>query len=713
MRLELSASRFDSLCESRAFLGDFNDWNQTRRSKEGIMNLKERIKRIKQSSKVENRSRFCSGNTAEGAASPEVLIVFIHGWNSRADSCWLDLLADLDGHLGEMRPDILLFAWPAKLWHHSYYAEGAKHLVETLRDSKYARYRQILFVVHSAGGLLIKSTFLEFWSALETKASTEHLSSLPWSVLTRSRFIVNLAVPHDGASTTLLGLARILPIRLLAESAWRLLEVFTKFKFAAQGDFGLGRCGLTLELTDRSKLRVLPRDFQTMCRDLDAKKLPRAVSVDFQGRQDASIKQLLDIASDDTHKVSLTSSSEPVGTDARYSTNLAIAYQPANQVSKGWTGALVSYKLSLFPGGHSFFTIKNEKTLVASRLFDVLRYATFSHCGLLADRQFWTLHFLEREVRVKSMAETQRDYHPRGTFQDEINKISQYKAVEILTAIRGGIGSPHAYVITGQAGVGKTTCLRRFCLNRALEVLQGEAGSKPLPVYVPVFRYRGAVTLDKIINWWSEFACEQARALFHSGNIPVSERNEAYWKKALAPEQIFDSFRQGAIWLVLDGVDECIAENPNVNASDFDALIRQVLDMQNNKPLIILGIRVSVTFAVYQQHSKSESEGYRCYEIRPPKMEEVLDKGCDPALVNVLKLNMTRAGSRTTSAIESPLLAAWYDDNILRKLNQALTDGNFSEAWLFDEVLRSRIRQNRNIREENVDSAVEPIPKPL
>src|SRR5579872_362721 len=119
-----------------------------------------------------------------------VLLIFIHGINSNARVCWESLpqyvLSELVTDV-----DVLSFQYPAGIVSNTSIQAAAQGLHTLISELVLRmRYKELIFVAHSAGGLVVKQMLV-----LDFNARRE--------VLKRTQKIFNFGVPHAGSTSGL------------------------------------------------------------------------------------------------------------------------------------------------------------------------------------------------------------------------------------------------------------------------------------------------------------------------------------------------------------------------------------------------------------------------------------------------------------------------------------------------------------------------------
>jgi len=148
---------------------------------------------------------------------------------------------------------------------------------------------------------------------------------------------------------------------------------------------------------------------------------------------------------------------------------------------------------------------------------------------------------------------------------------------------------PVRAVVTGEAGVGKSTVLRLLTRRLCSDFLAGDADA-PLAVFVPLYftaitadrvakaadaAARGRVLVDLVLEWWTEWV----GSLTFGGAVSV--------------EWVRGRLKKEPVTLVLDGVDEFFTNHPAIGVADFRHMLSHLSAdyEQNHRLTILLGVR--------------------------------------------------------------------------------------------------------------------------
>jgi len=162
---------------------------------------------------------------------------------------------------------------------------------------------------------------------------------------------------------------------------------------------------------------------------------------------------------------------------------------------------------------------------------------------------------------------------------------------ELLTLARSQHQRPLAIVITGDAGVGKSTVLRMAARHLCSEFITNNGAV--LPVLIPLYfaslpperlavldtevseDRRGRVFHDILLGWWCDWF------------------NDITYAKAIGIEWIRAHLRSEPVMLILDGIDEFITNHPTLGISDFQQMLAFIGSeyRQNGWLTVVFGVR--------------------------------------------------------------------------------------------------------------------------
>lgn len=164
----------------------------------------------------------------------------------------------------------------------------------------------------------------------------------------------------------------------------------------------------------------------------------------------------------------------------------------------------------------------------------------------------------------------------------------------LLELSQQGHQHPPCVVITGDAGVGKSTVLRRLTRKLCSDYLDTPDGDVALPVFIPLYfvileserlqrmdypavPHKGELLHDLLLDWWCHW----------SGNIT--------YQGAMRRDWLVRRLQTEPTLVILDGADEFLTNHPALGPADVQMLLHYMTTSyaQNQRLSIVLGVRSS------------------------------------------------------------------------------------------------------------------------
>lgn len=166
---------------------------------------------------------------------------------------------------------------------------------------------------------------------------------------------------------------------------------------------------------------------------------------------------------------------------------------------------------------------------------------------------------------------------------------------DLLVFARSQHQRPAVMVVAGDAGVGKSTVLRMAARHLCSELVASSDGGAVLPILVPLYfaslssdhlaaldaeasqDRRGRVLHEVLLDWWCKWF------------------SDITYPDAIGVEWLRARLRSDATVLILDGVDEFVANHPTLSTLDFQQMLAFLgTEYRHNSWLaIVLGVRVT------------------------------------------------------------------------------------------------------------------------
>lgn len=443
-----------------------------------------------------------SNNAVSNRAN--VLLVYVHGLFGDAGLTWKHMPAWV---LERAKTDmaVISYAYPTQIWQRTSIDEAA-HDLKTWIESEFVDFQHLLFVTHSTGGIVVKKMLVD---------SFQHSSvSTIWQ---KTRQVVNIAVPHHGGSAYLTwGLNWIYQL---------LYPLFGPALIATRGgsqgkkDWGRNRIIPILQWNN-AWLKQLENTFIQSFQTCYSDGIGRPGLVELVAESDESVRHVLD---DHRMLIRLRGTHKSVKIPRRQ--NAPVVEIVADIVSQ-YTSSL---DLTV-----AYFTMQ--------RIRQVHEAARVQHLIGMAD-------YDETVCMNKS-----RIFQRSGN-QAEVCHL-------ICKEINQRHERAHRMVVTGQAGVGKSTVVQEIAWRLAQQYLV-RPNESALPLFIPLQQITGDFFEDQGLNWDSLWQWWLA------------------WVQRLYPAEVCNmawlqsKFRSDAVCIILDGVDDFLRNHADLNLSVIVRLFRK------------------------------------------------------------------------------------------------------------------------------------------
>jgi HEAT repeat protein/energy-coupling factor transporter ATP-binding protein EcfA2 len=211
--------------------------------------------------------------------------------------------------------------------------------------------------------------------------------------------------------------------------------------------------------------------------------------------------------------------------------------------------------------------------------------------------------------------------------------------------------------IIGEPGAGKTTLLGELAE-------QLPKNSPNLPICIRLADLRESTIKDYLVNNWLEKAVE------HIEPVPQSVTPEII-------ESLKQLFRQGKVWLLLDGVDEMAATSP----IEALAKIREQLTDWVGKARVVLTCRLNVWDAAIS-NTLTDFDTYKTLEFEPDDVDKFICQWFEQASQDEKRRNSgnetywLEQGKRLQQQLKEP-----GKDNIRRMVRNPLRLSMLCQSW--------------------------------
>ncbi len=582
------------------------------------------------------------------------LLVFVHGLFGDASATWGKMPSWVLEN-ANLETTVLSFSYLSKPWHRASIPQAAYDL-QTWIETEFAEFQHIIFITHSTGGLVVKQ--------LLQPGDKIQLSTGLWE---KTRQVINIAVPHAGGSlilTTVLNVFYALGYPLLA-------PIFGVIRFLSQGKKDWGRNQIIPAVQWRNRwLLELDHQFSNFLQMSLESQRPTPVIVDICAESDQSVP----LSSDHSRRrIVIRGTHKSVKIPQR--SNAPIVGIIANIVRQ-------------YPQDISL-------TVVAQTL---LRITEVNHA-----ENFEALIGNSTEIESPNNSNSVPTAMT-GTFGSQ---------AEICQLVADGVTTtrdcPVRIVVTGTAGVGKSTVLRMIAWRLARDYLASPCNT-PIPLFIPMQQItisdnsEHAYSWEGLWAWWLN------------------------WAQSLCPEEnctmawLEQKFESEHVAIILDGLNDFLVNHPSIGLSTIVKLLRLAVHRysSNTKLSIVVAIRNDIhgldrladnPSATYQILPLSQQQAIETFPACRFWLLSVKDKKLLEKLLTPLVLNNYRpptnelleSNTLTQASILNRIIETFLRNS--RLVGTRLTNTNFVElehlfialsivAWLFFYRSRGEIHKD-------------------
>lgn len=468
----------------------------------------------------------------------KTLLVFVHGLFGDSRHTWGTMPAwVLENAAIDM--DVISFSYPSKLWQRCSIALAAEDL-RTWLQTEFAGYRNILFITHSTGGLVVKQTLKDDFSGEESSAFAENFDfTSTQSIWIRTRRVINIAVPHRGGSRF---------VTLVTRVVYRILYLFMApflglIRFVTQGNKDAGRNRILSELRwHNPKLLKLEEEFTKQQEIAADKDFPYPMVHDLYAKSDLSV---------------------PIAEDRKQ-------------------------RDIYFRGTHKSVKVPNRASdPIITIVSDMVRPYGLQEELTVVEYTLSRIALVDRATGTQSLIEHSEDDSEQGndlptaTVDSGIVGTQSDICRSVLQAAKGISEYPPRIVVTGSAGVGKSVVLRRLAWRLGCDYLEDPGNDKFLPLFIPLQQ----VTIsDPSVNsyswslmwqWWIRWTSE----------LTSGQHGDFQWLE--------HRFHHHATVIIIDGVDDFLVNHPTIGLPTLVNVLRDGVTRfaANSKLSIVVGIR--------------------------------------------------------------------------------------------------------------------------
>lgn len=472
--------------------------------------------------------------------SSRCLVVYVHGLFGDAGSTWGEMPRwVLENACLDL--DVISFSYPSKVWQRSSIAQAAYHL-HTWLETEYVGCRNVIFVTHSTGGLVVKHLLNQGFPSLDQQNEHhgfDYASSS--SIWMRTRRVINIAVPHWGGTLAMTILTSVVYPLFYCLSAPLLL--LTKVLTQGGKDWGKNRIITGLSWKNRW-LRQLDIQFSTHLEKSKGMGFPAPLVDEICAESDQSVATL--------------------------------KYRSIEQV--------------YVRGTHKSVKIPNRSNApIVGLVANIIgKYPTDVSLAIV-DQSLARIDKVNKAASISSLIGIgqMNESEPGGEMQavplDCISGSQQAVCHFVKESVsKCGDGLKQRLII-GATGVGKSAVMRALAWDFGCSYLSDPA-KHPLPLFVPLQQATILTQSTKAYSWESMWAwwLEWAHTLIpHEATIfPWLEQK----------------FKNDAVVVLIDGVDDLLVNHPEIGFSTFiDALNEAAVRYAANARFtVILSLRKDI-----------------------------------------------------------------------------------------------------------------------
>jgi hypothetical protein len=581
--------------------------------------------------RVENRS------ASNAKYRPGMLIVFVHGIR---DDRWgfgalpRRLLQWQDG----FEADIFAYEFPAYSWLDASIetaVAGLKHLLE----ARYKQYQRIVFITHSTGGLVVKSLLGADVRATidEVAKGRRHYDEIN-SIALRTLRVIDIAVPHRGGSVVLTRIMKRIynwvyyPLRLSRVHAFaaKTISAFARRlpiparPLSRNPDFRFGRNRIVAELDsdstlgelfpkqrskfpnpDRKYLTDLEIKYLDGLRQLRERNLPGPLSLEIAGTQDSivPIEQTFDKTTDTAGETRfIRGVDQKVKEEPAYEKVEQETGQEKQSVFVGAQGAEPAPALTL-RGTHGSVRLadKRMQTLIVDVIGKYLQERCLRQGDILyAQTAVAITYRFERENTIGQLI-GDAEVHVKEADEKDLRRTVKAPGVHAVDQLNAGrwimdrIAAPspgiQTYLLTGDAGVGKSAVIRRICRLLAVAYLESQDPA-PLAILLPMQQVKPSKKEEE--SWLNDFCITRnpearpwkviSKELVKMINAVVVEtaQRQGYGDLTSADlgviheDWLNDRLHRLDTVLLIDGIDDFLTNNLQVELDDVSGLFDDI-----------------------------------------------------------------------------------------------------------------------------------------
>ncbi|MDZ4688547.1 MAG: hypothetical protein SH850_26025 [Planctomycetaceae bacterium] len=566
----------------------------------------------------------------QSPCAKDLLLVFVHGIFADFRSTWADTPARILEGCG-FDADYLMFAHPAKLWHQASVQASATKLHERIASALNGRrHRNIVFIAHSLGGLVVKELLCReariVLNAMDPdRVRGEELRSI-W---TRTRLVMAIDVPDQGGHWFLSTVGYPAYTAIVGPAVWLIglpANLLLRNRVWPWGwDEQLGQLR-----TGNRFVGDLEQSFQDQTEQFRAAALPSS----YRHRFSAQLVTIVKPPRIDSVELDETT----------YSVDLRL---PA-----GGTVRQVA-------GDHSAAIVESIPSLVETLKRHYAGYPDYQ----VAERTLGLLLF-DPAIRVDSLI---------GRRDDPVSQAGILRHLQNWVATPRPAGVPAIKMLVADAALGKSTVVR--CLVRLMSLEKLRRGVPKYALLFPLHR----IKLERKDRAHNSAALWQSILKGFCGIAAVTSVPDA----DVTPEWVDAQLHQAEVLLVLDGIEELLMNNPLVERAAAVQLANHLNQQYGSNPGFRALLTVRKTYFNASERSQIAPHS-EIPELQAPSHDDL--SAAFPWMSNIFG-ELHELSPEVDRLLRSPLIA-----KLLKPRDQGPGPASGNAAAVTDQVPQAHIR---------------------
>ncbi len=469
------------------------------------------------------------------------LIVYVHGIFGDCIETWGNMPKWVLSH-AEIDIDVVSYSYPTGIFQRCSVPQAADDLITWL-ETEFQDYHHIFLITHSTGGLVVKQALIKSFRSLKRENADDIIPySLTRNLFSRTRRVINIAVPHEGGSAF---------VSLFGDFVYSLIYVLISpflifVRFLSQGNKDWGRNKIIRALRWKNRwLKKLEATFLDQQKQALEANLPIPGVFDICAKADLSVPFSTD---PDQRKLYFRGTHESIKIPKRINSPIvSIVAERVEQFAIDVSSNIVSYLL-----------VRIAEVNMATGITRLIASST--------------------DVSVQSTA----DFTSSLT---SVSSGSQAEVVEqLIFAINKKTEQPKQMVVTGAAGVGKSIATRMLAWQLGMKYLTVPESGASLPLFIPLQQVNigtmngQTYSWEMMWQWWLNWG----KSIFKEPHCDLA------WLE--------ERFNNKPVTIILDGLDDFLHNHPSIGFSSMVTLLADVQAKYSHNPnfTVIVGIRSSI-----------------------------------------------------------------------------------------------------------------------